>query len=111
MKILFAAATLGAALAVSGAAVAQPYYYETERAESVYQRPSDRANSSVWAAGDTQIHSTPAMRAAYGMKNNFSQDGTSQVGGGAMTGPSTRLSQAFGAAAGGSTGGVKSGGD
>lgn len=72
--------------------------------------PSDRANTNIGSTDDNQVHSTPAVRAANGLKNNFGQDGTSQVGGGAMTGPSTTTSQGFGAAAGGSTGGAKSGG-
>jgi hypothetical protein len=99
MKYAIAVATLGATLALAGSASAQ-----------YYRPPSDRANSSIWAMGDNQIHSTPAVRAANSFRNGFGQDGTSQIGGGAMTGPSTTTAQGFGAAAGGSTGGAKSGG-
>lgn len=99
MKYAIAAAALGA-LALAASASAQPY--------SGY--PGDRANTNIGSTDDNQIHSTPAVREANGMRNNFSQDGTSQVGGGAMTGPTTTTAQGFGAAAGGSTGGAKSGG-
>jgi hypothetical protein len=51
---------------------------------------------------------TTAQRHPLHGTNNFSMDGTSKVGGWTEIGPHTTRGQAFGSAAGGSTGGVYS---